>query len=186
MSLPPLLLVGRASGLRSAVHTEFMRRRNVGCLGIQQTLMIGSQPQFDQRTRVGCQFGLPAVRRLVAGDGVAGGLVPSAGRPTAKVMFPNEGALDLHGALLIDPALAVGAGSALPVGFPGIMGGRMCPGELCVLGFWLGCCGRRRRASHQRQHQKNASKLRYAISDRQQSPQRKSYSSRMRSIVMKL
>src|ERR1019366_5549062 len=186
MSLPLLLLVGRASGLRSAVHTEFMRRRNIRCFGIQQALMIGSQSQFDQRTRVGCQFGLPAIGRLVAGHGVAGSLVRSAGRPTAKVMFPNEGALDLHGALLVDPALAVRAGSALPVGFPGMMGGRMRPGELCVLGSGLGCCGGRSYASHQRQHQKNTGKLRYTISDRQQSPQRKVISSRMGSIVMKL
>jgi hypothetical protein len=62
----------------------------------------------------------------------------------------------------------------------------MRPGELCVLGSGLGCCGGRRRASHQRQHQKNAGKLRYTISDRQRPPQKKVMSSRMGSIVMKL
>jgi hypothetical protein len=89
-------------------------------------------------------------------------------------MLANEGVLDLRGALLVDPALTVGAGSALP-GLAGMMGGRMRPGDLCVLGCWLGGCGCRRRASHQRQHQKNAGELRYTISDRQRSPQTKSY-----------
>src|ERR1019366_9205598 len=117
-----LLLVGRASGLGSAVHTEFMRRRNVRRLGIQQALMIGSQAQFDQRPRVRRQLGLPAIGRLVAGHGVAGGLVPSAGGPAGKVMLPNEGALDLQGALLVDPALTVGTRSTR-LGFARMMGG---------------------------------------------------------------
>src|ERR1019366_975406 len=124
MSLPLLLLVGRASGLGSAVHTEFMRRRNIRCLGIQQALMIGSQAQFDQRPGIGCELGLPAVGRLVAGHGVAGSLVPSAGRPTAKVMLVNEGVLDLHGALFVDPALTAGTGGTLLAGFARMVGGR--------------------------------------------------------------
>src|ERR1019366_9206460 len=100
-----------------------MRRRNVGGLEVQQALMIGSQSQFDQRPGIGCQFSLPAVGRLVTGHGVAGSGVPSAGRPTGKVLLPNEGVLDLQGALLVDPALPVGAGSTFLGGGCGMMAG---------------------------------------------------------------
>ncbi len=108
-----LLLVGRASRLRTAVHTEFVRRRNVRGLRIQQALMVGSQAQLDERPGIGRQLGLPAIGGLVAGQGVAGGRVPGAGRLAAKVMLANEGALNFRGALLVDAALTVGAGRAL-------------------------------------------------------------------------
>ena len=52
--------------------------------------MVGAEAELDERPRVGRDLGLPAVVRLVLGQGVFGGLVPNAGRLAAEVMLAES------------------------------------------------------------------------------------------------
>ena len=56
-----LLLVRRSSGLRFAIDAELMGRRDIRRLRIQQTLVVGTKSQFDQRSRIRSDLGLPAI-----------------------------------------------------------------------------------------------------------------------------
>ncbi len=102
-----LLLVGRASGLGLVINPKLMRRRDARGIRIQQALVIRSQAELNQRSRVRSELGLPAVVSLIFDQRVFRGFVPSAAGLASEVMLLNQGALDLAGAVLIDTALSV-------------------------------------------------------------------------------
>ena len=168
-----LLLVGRASGLGFVVHPKFVGRSNISRIGVQQTLVIGSQAELDEGPGIRGDFGLPAIGRLVAGQGVAGGRVPSTCGLPGEVVLVDEGGLDFPRTLGVNPALAVGTKSRFLRSFAGMMAGRgIGLAGLRVFRFGLGGCRRRRRARRQQQHQNDYGDLKYTIPDRQRPPLR--------------
>ncbi len=73
-----------------------MRRRFRGhrALGIQQVVVARSQPQANQRARIGYFLRLPAVISLIAPHGVFAGLIPRTSRFPAQIMLTYQRFLD--------------------------------------------------------------------------------------------
>ena len=86
-----------------------IRDRGHGAFRIQQMVFARAQTQFDQCSRVGDGFALPAVIGLVAAHGFFAGLVPGASGFAAEVVLADQGFLNGPGSLGVYFLLAAGA-----------------------------------------------------------------------------
>ena len=91
-----------------------IRDRGHGAFRIQQMVFARAQTQFDQCSRVGDGFALPAVIGLVAAHGFFAGLVPGARGLAGQIMFADQGFLNGLGSLGIDFLLAARSHGPLP------------------------------------------------------------------------
>jgi len=69
-------------------------------------LVARPKAELDERARVGNDFGLPSIVGLVALHGLLRGVIPYAGWRTLKIMFADQGFLNIAGTLGIDLLLS--------------------------------------------------------------------------------
>ncbi len=101
-------MVGR---IRPGVRRR--RIRSHGALRIEQMLVVRSQPQFDQRPRVGSGLALPAVGSLVVLHGFLCSVIPDPGGFSCEIVFANQRLLNLARAFGVDLLLPMFARTRL-------------------------------------------------------------------------
>jgi len=117
-------------------------------VGVEVVLVIRPQSKFDQGARIGDNFALPSLVSLEATHRVAGSDVPDACRASVKIVFADQGFLNLASTIAGDVLLP----SAFPVSYfakmteSGIAVGRSLP----ETGF-LGCAKKRHGGEYHRQ-----------------------------------
>lgn len=83
-------------------HRMNWRLRRHRALGIQQVVMVWSEPELDQRSRIRRGLALPAIVGLIFLHRRLRCAVPLSGSFSAQVVFFNERLLDLRRPLCID------------------------------------------------------------------------------------
>jgi hypothetical protein len=104
-------------GVDGGESAGFGRLRRHGFVGVGRERLIrgcaGAEAESDQRARIGCELGLPAMVGLVLLHGGFGFGIPFAAWRAIQIVGLDECGLDLGGALGRDAALSEGVTKAM-------------------------------------------------------------------------
>src|SRR5258708_27738175 len=109
--LPSIAITAGRGGRNGSAWRDSAKRRayRPHVLG-----MAGAESQFDDRSGIRRDFGLPSVVRLIADHGLLCARVPLAGGRAVKIFFADQRRLDFGSAIVSDFLLAMAFPCAAP------------------------------------------------------------------------